>query len=300
MADRCAALAHLIVVAGGGGERLGGVDKALSVVGGRQLIDHALGVAVTGRCLVVRPSDRHAIGRVAGLSTVESVAERPAGGGPAAGIAAALNALGRPRDGHAGGEPAETNAGALVAVLAADHLAPLDAVVAELVEALQRHPESGVAVAAPAGEPQWLTAVWRFSTLIEAVDALGTADGASARALTNHGTPLLVEVPRVVSLDDAEDLWAAVADGSPALGVAGPMPARSRVVDALSGAGGVGGVGDTVDPDGHAATLLGVVEAVPPPSEWTTVRPAIPWVFVGPPAPPAAHWAGAHLVPLER
>jgi hypothetical protein len=104
----------------------------------------------------------------------------------------------------------------------------------------------------------------------------------------------------VASLDDAEDLWAAVADGSPALGVAGPMPARSRVVDALSGAGGVGGVGDTVDPDGHAATLLGVVEAVPPPSEWTTVRPAIPWVFVGPPAPPAAHWAGAHLVPLER
>ena len=187
-----------------------------------------------------------------------------------------------------------------MAVLAADHLAPLDAVVAELVEALQRHPESGVAVAAPAGEPQWLTAVWRFSTLIEAVDALGTADGASARALTTHGTPLLVEVPRVASLDDAEDLWAAVADGSPALGVAGPMPARSRVVDALSGVGGVGGVGDTVDPDGHAATLLGVVEAVPPPSEWTTVRPAIPWVFVGPPAPPAAHWAGAHLVPLER
>jgi GTP:adenosylcobinamide-phosphate guanylyltransferase len=61
MADRCAALAHLIVVAGGGGERLGGVDKPLSVVGGRRLIDHALGVAVTRRCLVV-PAGRHQSG----------------------------------------------------------------------------------------------------------------------------------------------------------------------------------------------------------------------------------------------
>lgn len=299
MAERTAPLRDLVVVAGGGGERLGGIDKATSVVDGHRLIDHALNVPVTGRRIMVRPPGRHPIGPTAGAQPAESVTEWPAGGGPVAGVAAAIAALRRAKGSGEGSEPGVQEEGDLVAVLAADHLAPLGVVVSKLIEALHGAPRHGVAVAAPGGQAQWLTAVWRRSTLIAAIAALATADGAAARALVGHGAPLFVPTPRVASLDDGGDLWAAVAGGSAVIGVSGSLPARSRVAEAL--ARGVKGLtaADGIDPANGAATLLAAAEAQPMPSLASADRRDIPWVFVGPPVRSPVPWARVHLVPLD-
>lgn len=77
-----------ILLTGGTGRRLGGVDKASIDVGGDTLFDRAVGAAL-GRPLVVVGPERNT------KRTVTFTREDPPGGGPAAGVAAGVLAIGR-------------------------------------------------------------------------------------------------------------------------------------------------------------------------------------------------------------
>ena len=77
-----------IVLAGGAGRRMGGVDKAALLVGGVTLLDRVLGAArpVCERLVVVGPV------RPTGVAGVTFVTEAEPGGGPGAAVAAGLAA----------------------------------------------------------------------------------------------------------------------------------------------------------------------------------------------------------------
>lgn len=294
---------HLLVVAGGTGERLGRVDKALCVVGGVRLIDRALSLPVRGRRLVIRPVERASVGEAPDGRPVEVVSEEPAGGGPAAGLAAGVAALFSPShlDGPDGsGGDAQLLAGSeLVAVLAADHLDPVDAVVSRLTDELTRHPDRGIAVAAPGGEAQWLTAVWRIGALTDALAALGDPRDAAVRRLVALGDPVMVDVPRIPSLDRLEDLVGA--RDAAGLGISGPEPQLTRLCSRLLETGGwhkddQGWMAS--DPEGHPAVRLVRRPRVAPESGPGRPDP-VRWVTVAPAGSPAPPWAVASLVALD-
>ncbi|MGH2751507.1 MAG: molybdenum cofactor guanylyltransferase [Actinomycetota bacterium] len=78
-----------ILLAGGGGRRLGGVDKASLEVGGTSLLERALrAVSKAGRVVVVGP-------RRSASTEVLWTREQPAGGGPVAAVAAGLQLVER-------------------------------------------------------------------------------------------------------------------------------------------------------------------------------------------------------------
>lgn len=83
--DRTAPRFAAVVLTGGTGERMGGVDKGAVALGGRTLLDHAL-AATSGA------SDVVVVG--APVPGVRTVREAPARGGPAAGLLAGRDALG--------------------------------------------------------------------------------------------------------------------------------------------------------------------------------------------------------------
>lgn len=299
-------LDHMMVVAGGSGERLGGIDKALSVVGGVRLIDRALAVPVTGRRVVVRPPGRSPIGRAPDGSDVEVVTERPLGGGPAAGLVAGFGALtARSSVGAGAGTPRSPERDRardtqLIGVAAADHLGAVDAVFAVLAAELTAAPGYGVAVAAPGGNAQWLTAVWRADALREAVAAFGDPQGAPARRLVALGRPVMIEVARVPSLDHPSDLVEVLTEGRPGLAVGGHAEHRDRVVAKLSDCVSWTAT-PTVDPDGHDAVLLAPPGATAATDVADRGQPA--WVYVVAPdrltpTVPAPTWAGATLAAL--
>jgi CTP:molybdopterin cytidylyltransferase MocA len=90
-----------VILAGGSGRRLGGVDKPALLVAERSLLDIAIAAVGDGPIVVVGPLRRLPAG-------VLPACEDPPGGGPAAGVAAGIAALPPLPD------------GAIVAVLAAD------------------------------------------------------------------------------------------------------------------------------------------------------------------------------------
>ncbi len=73
-----------IVLSGGRGTRLGGIDKGSLEVGGRALIDRVLDALVAARRIVVVGPPREV------AADVLWAREEPAGGGPVAGLAAGL------------------------------------------------------------------------------------------------------------------------------------------------------------------------------------------------------------------
>nr|WP_121012180.1 molybdenum cofactor guanylyltransferase [Saccharothrix australiensis] len=132
-----------VILAGGRGSRLGGVDKAAVEIAGRTLLDHALGaVRDAGRVVVVGPAKD-----VPGVAWAR---EEPPGGGPVAGLAAGL---------------AHVAAG-LVVVLAVDQPGVTRATVGRLL-----------ATGAPAvlvddgGHRQWLAGLWPTGALRSALPA---------------------------------------------------------------------------------------------------------------------------------
>ncbi|GAB2628579.1 NTP transferase domain-containing protein [Prescottella soli] len=155
-----------IVLAGGHATRMGGVDKPAIVVGGRRMLDTALG-AVDGcdRIAVVGPHRNELSARI--VQTQES----PAGTGPVAALAAGLAALG----GSTGG---------LVVVLAAD-LPTLDGrTVSQLVSTLVEHPEAEASFAVDeSGHVQFLLSVWRRPALAHRLDALAGRENQPMKAL---------------------------------------------------------------------------------------------------------------------
>ncbi|RYJ06908.1 MAG: molybdenum cofactor guanylyltransferase [Actinomycetales bacterium] len=128
-----------IILAGGRGSRLGGVDKASLVHGGATLLQHTVD-AVAGARRIVVVGDRPPVEGL--LHAVED----PVGSGPASAVGAGLSALGEPAD--------------LVAVLACD--VPEVAAAFALVRAA-----GGPAIAVDAeGREQYLLAVYPGAELL--------------------------------------------------------------------------------------------------------------------------------------
>ncbi|SDK87557.1 Molybdopterin-guanine dinucleotide biosynthesis protein A [Cryobacterium psychrotolerans] len=177
----------LIVLAGGSGSRLGGVDKAAVTIAGRTLLSRALDArALTARTVVVGPeSSRPAAGAAA--AKVLWALEDPPLGGPAAGVAAGLAAL--ERDAAAGADAAAPTAD-WVLLLACDLPWAADAA-RILLDAAEDAADAPADAGAPDaldgihlvdadGRDQWLAGLYRASALRAAVRRAG-ADVRGAR-----------------------------------------------------------------------------------------------------------------------
>lgn len=182
----------VLVLAGGRGERLGGVDKASVVVGGRTLLDRVLDAGAAARTsVVVGPAHLARPG-------VLTVLEDPPLGGPVAGIDAGLDALGRQ-----GEVP--------VVVLACD--VPGAAVaVPRLLAGLAQHPAADAVHLVDAdGRAQRLVAAYRRPALVAALDALRGAGGVHGTSVRRMAEPLTaVGLADAEGLADDADTWDAV------------------------------------------------------------------------------------------
>jgi molybdopterin-guanine dinucleotide biosynthesis protein A len=181
-----------IVLAGGRGQRLGGLDKAELEVGSRRLLDRAL-EAVRGadRVVVVGPA------RVL-PSGVTSISEHPPGGGPVAAIAAAMPCL----------------RSSLVVVLACDMPLVTAATVERLVAASAPAGPREIAAGAStdgtllvdgAGRRQYLAAIYRVAALTRALSELGSPEGQAMRRVVHRLTVAEVATDPEVTLDC--DTW---------------------------------------------------------------------------------------------
>ena len=175
-------LSAAVVIAGGQGRRLGGRDKPALLLGERSLLDIAIDAVGDCPIVVVGPSRDLPAGILA-------TREEPAGGGPAAGVAAGVAAL------------PVLPAGALLAVLAADlpGIAPftlrrLATALATADSATAPAPDGAVLIDA-AGRRQFLIGVWRADRLAAAIALRPTWDGAPLRALL--GPLHVLEIPGV-------------------------------------------------------------------------------------------------------
>jgi molybdopterin-guanine dinucleotide biosynthesis protein A len=164
-----------VVLAGGGGRRLGGVDKGGLVVAGVPLLDRVLLAAAGARHTVVVGEPRP-IAR-----PVTWAREDPPGGGPLAGLAAGLSVLAQltaaePVGAAPGGAmtDAESDTGELpVIVLATDLPWLRQEDLARLLAALHAAPAADAAMFSdPTGHLQPLTAVYRIRPIRVALAAV--------------------------------------------------------------------------------------------------------------------------------
>lgn len=166
-----------IVLAGGRGSRLGGVDKAALTVGGRTLLDRVL-AAVDGAARVVVVGDVERAG-----ATV--VRESPPFGGPAAAVGAALAEVGS----------------AYVLLVGCDQ--PF---VAEALDLLLTQVDGdGVIALDGSGRRQHLLTIVRTEALRESARRLGPLDGLSLRSLLAPLKLQEITVPDRSALD--VDTW---------------------------------------------------------------------------------------------
>lgn len=137
-----------VILTGGSGRRLGGVDKATIELSGSSLLEHALeAIAAAEEAVVVGPE-------VPCSRPVVWTREDPVGGGPAAGLLAGLDVL-------RGSPP-------LVCVLAVDMPRVTDVTVSRLVEALASDAgaaSDGAVLVDSTGHEQPLAAVYRLDAL---------------------------------------------------------------------------------------------------------------------------------------
>lgn len=158
----------VIILAGGKGTRMEGLDKADIVVDGERLIDVILDdlalqtglmqvVVVTSRDLKLRPGVKH-------------VAENPPFSGPLAAINAGVKDL-------AAGDPSAMTA--ILAVDAPDSAEMLDS----LITALNSHDEADVAAVQSEGSLQTLCAVWNTEALTRYLRSIGEVEDRSVYAL---------------------------------------------------------------------------------------------------------------------
>ncbi|QEW03126.1 NTP transferase domain-containing protein [Microbacterium lushaniae] len=172
-----------VVLAGGRAARMGGVAKPALTVGGRSLLGRTVAAARgagASRVIVAGPP-------VAGVDDVRWVREVPAFGGPVAGVAAAL---------------AESTA-PWVMILPADlmHPGPAVAALADEVPVAD-----GACLRDEEGRAQWLTGLFRASSLRRRVAALGAGvRDAPARAL--HEGLDISPRPGAASAAEDVDTW---------------------------------------------------------------------------------------------
>ena len=170
-----------IVLAGGAARRLGGADKPMLDVDGAPMLVHVLdAVAMAGTRVVVGP--RRSIDRA-----VIWCQETPPGGGPVAGLAAAV--------------PLTT--ASTVVVLAAD-LPRIGPAIDRLLEALQ----GDAAMLSAGGRRNHLAAAWRRPALVAALGRVGGPRGVSMRVLAAGAT--VAEVADAGWGDDC-DTWSDLA-----------------------------------------------------------------------------------------
>ena len=181
-----------VILSGGSGVRLGGVDKASIEIDGLTLLEHALtSTAAAQEVVVVGPE----------LPTTRPVTwtrEEPHGGGPAAGLLAGIDALaGRP---------------GLVCVLAVDMPRFSAGTVARLVDVLLSSDEADAACLVDEEDrKQWLAGVYRYDALAGARPADREDEhGLSTRKML---LPLrIVGVPAVEGEARDVDTWADLLD----------------------------------------------------------------------------------------
>ncbi len=160
-----------IIVAGGSGRRLGGVDKALLEVDGVSLLERVLaGAEPAQRVIVVGPT------RPIGGERVIWCRELPPGGGPVAGLAAGLL--------EARAEVVLTLAVDLpwIAPAVPSLRATLGAATHRADPADPNTPAAAVLVD-ESGRPNYLAAAWRRLALIDAIATLDQVDGAALRTV---------------------------------------------------------------------------------------------------------------------
>jgi molybdopterin-guanine dinucleotide biosynthesis protein A len=178
-----------IVLAGGGGTRLGGVDKAEVTLGGQTLLDHTLlALDQADRIVVVGPAR-------AGLERPErrvivSAREDPPGGGPVAALAAGLDFVSHE----------------VVVVLACDMPFFDAAAAARLVDGLG--PSDGVIFVDGSGRRQYLAAAYRRAALLTALQQVGPVEGAAMRRLVDRLTirELLADPETTLDCDTWDDI----------------------------------------------------------------------------------------------
>jgi molybdopterin-guanine dinucleotide biosynthesis protein A len=180
-----------VVLAGGAARRLGGVDKGALVVGGRTLLDTVLEACADAATTVVVGPRRQT------QREVTWTQEAPAGGGPCAGLAAAVPLLSAP----------------VTVLLATD----LPWVRAPLVRTL--------VTAAPAvgvdrdGRAQWLLSAWPTALLRNL-----PASGSIGRALDPLGWTVVEAGDEAGDVDTPDELAAAQAATS-------TMPSTTRAAN---------------------------------------------------------------------
>ena len=145
-----------IVLAGGSAKRLGGVDKAELVIGGKRLLDRVLDAVGAADNVVVVGPERDT------TRPVIWTREAPAGGGPVAALAAGL----------------PETISELVVVLAVDLPEITARTVASLVAAAHG---DGAVLVDHSGRDQILAAAYRRTELARRLDGLGTGAGVALR-----------------------------------------------------------------------------------------------------------------------
>lgn len=180
-----------VVLAGGGGVRLGGLDKHAIEVDGQTLLEHALEVTDGADDVVVVGPE------VPTSRPVVFTREEPAGGGPAAGLLAGIEAF----------RVAHDALPDRVVALAVDMPLVTRATVARLLDALDADAEAdGVVLVDDEGRRQSLCAAYRVRPLLDSVPARWTS---------THGLPMrrllfglrLVELPAHAGETHDIDTW---------------------------------------------------------------------------------------------
>lgn len=183
--------AAFVILTGGIGSRLGGVDKAGLELAGATLLDRALAACGDSIVIVAGPSSGNS-----GLAPrVRWVTETPAHGGPAAGLAAGIAALSADL----------VDPGALVGVWAVDQVGVTRQTWLRLAAACR---DDGGAVLTNGGRRQYGVGVFPLTALVGARAARASWHGASLRSLVD---PLVgVEMPGSTSeardIDTLDDL----------------------------------------------------------------------------------------------
>jgi len=173
-----------VVLAGGTGVRLGGIDKASIEIRGVTLLEHALAATASATEVVVVGD------QVPTSRPVTWTVEEPPGGGPAAGLLAGTDRF------HAHPD--------LLVVLAVDMPNVHAGTVGRLVRAVQTDPGvDGAQLVGTDGRRQPLAAVYRYTSLVEAAPAdVARRHGLAVRRLV--GGLRTVDVPAVG--DEARDV----------------------------------------------------------------------------------------------
>lgn len=174
-----------VVLTGGHGERLGRVDKAMLMLGGRTLLQRALASADGRQVVLVGPHRTPDSG-------VTTTTELPPGGGPAAGVAAGMARLA----GNAAKAPIS-----LIGILAIDQVGVTEHTWRRLTAALVGRNASG-AVLIEDGRRQYGVGVYNSSALAAVIAERTSWHGVSLRALLDP----LIGVEVAAALAEARDI----------------------------------------------------------------------------------------------